>query len=194
MEFIQKKRGVKQTFTLRDDHFNFAYEDKSGSGDIDLNYVDLPQKSSVSIEQNEWLRNVGLLWIALGVAQIGWAIFNDLSLSGKGFWLMVGMACVLWAHFSKTRYSVFRTERGNVLVMQNKQHQQIVETLHARRKAQLLDWYGDVNPDNELENEIRKFQWLVEQDVMTQAESEQKIAQAQLLHNSQYESPETKLN
>ncbi|MEC7826148.1 hypothetical protein SAMN05216361_3444 [Marisediminitalea aggregata] len=194
MEFIQKKRGVKQTFTLRDDHFNFAYEDKSGSGDIDLNYVDLPQKSSVSIEQNEWLRNVGLLWIALGVAQIGWAIFNDLSLSGKGFWLMVGMACVLWAHFSKTRYSVFRTERGNVLVMQNKQHQQIVETLHARRKAQLLDWYGDVNPDNELENEIRKFQWLVEQDVMTQAESEQKIAQAQLLHNSQYESTETKLN
>ena len=194
MEFIQKKRGVKQTFTLRDDHFNFAYEDKSGSGDIDLNYVDFPQKSSVSIEQNEWLRNVGLLWIALGVAQIGWAIFNDLSLSGKGFWLMVGMACVLWAHFSKTRYSVFRTERGNVLVMQNKQHQQIVETLHARRKAQLLDWYGDVNPDNELENEIRKFQWLGEQDVMTQAESEQKIAQAQLLHNSQYESPETKLN
>lgn len=194
MEFIQKKRGVKQTFTLRDDHFNYAYEDKSGSGDIDLNYVDLPQKSSVSIEQNEWLRNVGLLWIALGVAQIGWAIFNDLSLSGKGFWLMVGMACVLWAHFSKTRYSVFRTERGNVLVMQNKQHQQIVETLHARRKAQLLDWYGDVNPDNELENEIRKFQWLVEQDVMTQAESEQKIAQAQLLHNSQYESTETKLN
>ena len=194
MEFIQKKRGVKQTFTLRDDHFNFAYEDKSGSGDIDLNYVDLPQKSSVSIEQNEWLRNVGLLWIALGVAQIGWAIFNDLSLSGKGFWLMVGMACVLWAHFSKTRYSVFRTERGNVLVMQNKQHQQIVETLHARRKAQLLDWYGDVNPDNELESEIRKFQWLGEQDVMTQAESEQKIAQAQLLHNSQYESPETKLN
>ena len=92
MEFIQKKRGVKQTFTLRDDHFNFAYEDKSGSGDIDLNYVDLPQKSSVSIEQNEWLRNVGLLWIALGVAQIGWAIFNDLSLSGTGFWLMVGMA------------------------------------------------------------------------------------------------------
>lgn len=194
MEFIQKKRGVKQTFTLRDDHFNFAYEDKSGSGDIDLNYVDFPQKSSVSIEQNEWLRNVGLLWIALGVAQIGWAILNDLSLSGKGFWLMVGMACVLWAHFSKTRYSVFRTERGNVLVMQNKQHQQIVETLHARRKAQLLDWYGDVNPDNELENEIRKFQWLVEQDVMTQAESEQKIAQAQLLHNSQYESTETKLN
>ena len=194
MEFIQKKRGVKQTFTLRDDHFNFAYEDKSGSGDIDLNYVDLPQKSSVSIEQNEWLRNVGLLWIALGVGKIGWAIFNDLSLSGKGFWLMVGMACVLWAHFSKTRYSVFRTERGNVLVMQNKQHQQIVETLHARRKAQLLDWYGDVNPDNELENEIRKFQWLVEQDVMTQAESEQKIAQAQLLHNSQYESTETKLN
>ena len=194
MEFIQKKRGVKQTFTLRDDHFNFAYEDKSGSGDIDLNYVDFPQKSSVSIEQNEWLRNVGLLWIALGVAQIGWAIFNDLSLSGKGFWLMVGMACVLWAHFSKTRYSVFRTERGNVLVMQNKQHQQIVETLHARRKAQLLDWYGDVNPDNELENEIRKFQWLVEQDVMTKAESEQKIAQAQLLHNSQYESTETKLN
>ncbi|MFS1701944.1 hypothetical protein [Alteromonas sp. AMM-1] len=194
MEFIQKKRGVKHTFTLKEDHFNFAYEDKSGAGDIDVNYADFPVKSSVTIEQNEWLRNVGFLWIALGVAQIGWALFNDLSLSGKGFWLMVGTACVLWAHFSKTRYSVFRTDQGHVLVLQNKQHQQIVDTLHARRKAQLLNWYGEVNPENDLQNEIRKFQWLAEQKVITKAESEQKIAQAQLLHNSQYETNDNTLN
>ena len=90
MEIKQKKKSNKHTFTFHDDYFNFAYEDKSGSGDIDMNYADFPKKSSIQIEQNEWLRNAGYFWMALGLFQLGYAIYSEASLSGTGFWMLVG--------------------------------------------------------------------------------------------------------
>lgn len=194
MKFIQKKKSNKHIFTLHDDYFNFSYEDKSGSGDTDINYADFPQKSSVQIEQNEWLRNVGYLWIALGVCQIGYAVYTEAPLSGKGFWILVGAVCVIWAYFSKVKYTVFRSERGNIFVIQDKNHDKIINEINIRKKSQLLKWYGDVNPENELENEIQKFNWLVEQGVITKEESEKKIAQAELLKKESFELPGEMLN
>ena len=194
MEIIQKKRSNKHTFTFEDNYFNFAYEDKTGSGDADMNYADFPQKSSIKIEQNEWLRNVGYLWCALGVFQLGYAIFSDASISGKGFWIVLGLACIAWAHFSKVKYSIFQAEHGSIYVIQDKKHDDIVSELNIRRKKQLLNWYGEVNPENELENEIGKFKWLVEQSIITKEESEQKIAQAELLHKNNFELPGEHLN
>lgn len=194
MEFIQKKKSNKHTFTLHNDYFNFAYEDKSGSGDTDIKYADFPQKSSVQIEQNDWLRNVGYLWIALGIFQLGYAIYSEASLSGKGLWVFIGFICIIWAYLSKVKYTVFRAEQGNIFVIQDKNHDSIIKELNTRRKSQLFQWYGDVNPDNELENEVQKFKWLVEQDVITKSESEQKIAQAGLLKKNNFVLPGEKLN
>ncbi|KZN52768.1 hypothetical protein N474_22625 [Pseudoalteromonas luteoviolacea CPMOR-2] len=194
MEIVQKKRSVKHTFTFEKDHFNFAYKDKSGSGDTDFNYADFPKKCIIKIEQNDWLRNVGFLWIALGAIQLGYAIYSQSSLSGQGFWLMVGLACVAWTHFSKVKYSVYQAERGNIFVIQNKEHDKIVNELNQRRSAQLLDWYGEINPENELENEINKFKWLADQNVMTTAEAEAKIAQVEWLHKENSDNPSQVLN
>lgn len=194
MEFVQKKKSNKHTFTFHEDYFNFAYEDKSGSGDSDINYADFPQKSSVQIEQNEWLRNVGYLWIALGAFQIAYAIYSEASLSGKGFWILIGAACVIWAYFSRVKYTVFRTERGSIFVIQNKNHDQIIHELNERKKLQLLRWYGEVNPENDIENEIKKFKWLLEQGIISKEESEKKIAQAEFLKKDNSDPPGTWIN
>lgn len=194
MEIVQKKQSNKHTFKFMEDHFNFAYEDKSGSDDIDLNYADIPKKSSIQIEQNEWLRNVGYLWCALGLFQLGYAIFSEASISGKGFWIIIGLACVAWAHFTKVKYSVFKAERENVFVIHDKNHDKIIDELNSRKKVQLLNWYGEVNLENNLEQEIGKFKWLVEQDVITKEESEIKIAQAELLSKENFVLPGERLN
>ena len=154
----------------------------------------MPQKSSVQIERNEWIRNVGYLWLAIGVLQLGYAIYSQAPLTGKGFWILLGVLCLLWAYFSKVMYTVFRTERGSVFVIQGKHHDQIIDEINARRKSQLLRWYGEVNPDNDLANEISKFRWLVDQGVMSPEESEEKIAQAELLQRDNFELPGEKLN
>ncbi len=195
MEIIQKKNSNKHIFSFYDDHFNFAYEDKSGSGDTDINYADFPQKSSVQIEQNEWLRNIGYLWMILGGFILGYTIYSGTPLSGREYWFLLGAGCVIWAHISKVKYSVFKAENGNIFVIQDKNHDEIIKELNSRKKAQLLKWYGDVNPENELETEINKFRWLAGQDVITKEECERKIAEAELLHSKlSFDSPGPRLN
>ncbi|MCG7497776.1 hypothetical protein MHO82_12970 [Vibrio sp. Of7-15] len=182
MEIVQKKRSNKHTFTFSDESFNFSFKDKSGADDVDLHYADFPNKSSLRIEQNEWLRNVGLLWCVLGVFQLGYAIYLNAPLTGKGFWLAVGLLCVVFAHFSKVKYSVFKAERGNIYIIHDKKHDVIVDELKARKKKQLLDWYGEVNKENDIDNEIGKFNWLHEQGVLTKDEMDMKIAQVEFAH------------
>ncbi|MEH6446924.1 MAG: hypothetical protein V7784_23780 [Oceanospirillaceae bacterium] len=194
MEIVQKKKSIKHTFAFNDENFNFKYEDKSGSGDTDFDYANFPQKSSIQIEENEWLRNAGYLWCALGVFQLGNAIYHTESISGKGLWLLIGLICITWAYFSKVKYSVFKAEHGNIFVIQGKNHDKIIEELNSRRKAQILRWYGEVDPENKLEDEIGKFKWLTEEAVMTKEEAEIKIAQAELLHKQNFDLPGEYLN
>lgn len=187
MKIVQKKRSNKHTFTFNDESFNFAYEDKNGSGDVDIDYADFPQKFSVRIEQNEWLRNVGYLWCAIGAFQLGYAVYTAAPLSGKGFWLFLGLGSLAWAHFSTVKYSVFHTDRGNVFVIQDKRHDEIIKELNIRRKKQLLEWYGEINFANDPQKEINKFRWLSEQNALSREEAEIKIAQVELAHKANIE-------
>lgn len=70
MKIEQKRLSNRHTFTFGSDSFNFAYCNKSGSGDVDMVNADSPLKSSTRIEQNLWLRNVGFLWAALGATRL----------------------------------------------------------------------------------------------------------------------------
>ena len=194
MQIVQKKRSNKHTFTFKDDLFNFAYEDKNGSGDVDIDYVDFPQKFSIRIEQNEWLRNVGYLWCAIGALQFGYAVYSAAPLSGKGFWLFLGLGSLAWAHFSKVKYSVFQTDHGSVFVIQDKRHDEIISELNARRRKQLLQGYGEINFSNDPQKEINKFRWLSEQNALSREEAEIKIAQVELAHKASVEMPGLTLN
>lgn len=182
MEIKQKKFSILHTFTFESNYVNFSYKDKSGSGDFDFHYADFPEKYSVTIEQNEWLRNVGILWCLLGCYTIGSAIYSGGSLSGTGFWLVVGLVCLIWFALTKVKYSVFKTERGNVFIIQDKNHENIIAELNKRKKEQLLTWYGSVNLENDKENEIEKFRWLEKQNVITKQEAEEKIAEVEFAH------------
>jgi hypothetical protein len=167
VEINQKKRSNRLKFTFNDDSFNYAYKDRTGSGDIDVQYAGFPTKASVSIERNEWLRNAGLIWCVIGVLQLGHAMITGDSLQGRGFWLLIGVICLVGYRWATVKYSVFRTQAGNVLVIQDREHDRIVDEINRRRKDQLLALYGELDMRNTLEDEIAKFSWLHEQDVLS---------------------------
>ena len=176
MKIKQNKRSTEIVFTFNDESFNYAYEDKSGSEDLDINYASLPKKSAIQIEENEWLRSVGYLWCALGIFTICYALFAGNPLKGTGFWFLIGLACVIWVRVTKIKYTVLRTPQGNVFIIQNKNHDEIINTLTARKIEQLLDWHGEINMNNDPDEEKNKFQWLVSQHVLTQEQADEKIA------------------
>lgn len=176
MNIEQRKFSHHHTFTFETDSIHFAFRDKSGSDDINIPYIEFPLKPSTRIEQNLWLRNVGALWCALGVVQIAFALSIDKPLTGTGFWLLMGLGCLLVAHFTKVTFSVFSTRSGSIWVIQDaKNHDRIIDELRSRRKNQLLALLGEINLENGLDKEVEKFKWLVEQQVLTHEEAEQRI-------------------
>ncbi|MBI5007202.1 MAG: hypothetical protein HZB95_08735 [Nitrosomonadales bacterium] len=184
MKIEQKKLSNRHTFTFDAENLNFAYKNKTGAGDVDISYGEIPFKSSIQIEQNEWLRNVGYLWCALSIFQIGYALYGGHTLKGTGFWLVVGLLCVMFAYLTKVTYTVFSTDQGNIFIIQDgKAHNQIINEIYSRRKNQLLSWYGDINIENGIEREISKIRWLAEQKVLTKEEAELRIAQVKTAFN-----------
>lgn len=184
MEITQKKGRNKYTFSFGDDKLNYAYQEKSGKGDVDIYYGDIPKKTSEFIEENEWLRNVGALWLLLGIGQTGYSTYLEGALKLDLLWIVVGALCLMWSQLSKITYTVYRTEEANLFVIQDGKHDDVVKELMTRRKKQLLDWYADINMDNTLPQEINKFKWLSEQGVLTEEESKQKIEEAKFYHQS----------
>ncbi|MEX2963464.1 hypothetical protein [Microbulbifer sp. TYP-18] len=89
--------------------------------------------------------------------------------------------CLNWSGFAKIKYTIFKSKEGNIFVIQDKFHDKILNEILLRRKAQMLQWYGEVNTENELEKEIEKFKWLGEQEVLSEAEVMQKISEAEYL-------------
>ena len=175
MQIEQKKLSNKHVFEFNDQYLSFSYVDRTGSDSVDIAYGDISKKTSIRREENTWLRNVGILWCLIG-------LIGPLLKLGGVIWLPVGLVCLVWFHFTKVGYTVLSADKGSIWVIQGKDHDLVLNEIFARRKQQLLSWYGEINPENELDKEIKKFVWLAEQDVITKQEAEQKIAQ--LRHTS----------
>ena len=190
----QKKFSNVHTFIFEKDSFNFSYVDKSGSADVDVRYIDFPKKSSVSIERNQWLRNVGVLWTVLGLVQVAMAVYSGNFALSKMFWIVLGLGCLAWSEYSKVIYSVFKTNNGNVFVIQDKQHDQIIAEINQNKKNQILRWYGDIDFDNEVNNEINKFKWMFDENVISKDELEQNIQKIRLHQFQQSTQQNTLLN
>lgn len=181
----QKKLSIIHTFSFGDEKLNFAFKDKTGSADFDVYYADIPFKTSITIERNEWLRNVGVIWIVLGLIQTFAAIYTQKFSLDSAFWLYIGIFCLIGFYFTKTIYTVFRTDKGNIFVIQGKKHDAILQEIVDRRRKQFLAWYGEINLNNEIENEVNKFKWLQSLNIISEKEAESKIAQIHLSSNQE---------
>ncbi|KQP17030.1 hypothetical protein [Pseudorhodoferax sp. Leaf265] len=177
MQFTQKKRSSIHTFDFQTDTLTFEYKDRGGSGEIEASYSDVAGKPSIRIDENTWWRNLGGLWIVIGLLQVGFAIANAEPLAGRGFWLLAGCICLVVFRFTRISYSVFPTSSGTLFVIQGeKHHDTIVKELMERRRSQLKQWYGAINVNGEPDKEIARFRWLVAQKALTQQEADMLIA------------------
>ncbi len=180
MEFRQQRLSNRIEFALGDDTFNYAFRDSSGSADVDLNYADMPEKSSERIERQDWWRNVGLLWMVIGAVQAGTALMSETGLKAMPLWLLLGAGCLAWYHLSTVKCSVLAYEGGRVYVIRDQQHDGILAELTRRKHAQLRAWYGEIDSSNATEKEIQKFHWLHKRGALSEREVQAKISLLQV--------------
>jgi len=175
MKLTQKRFSNRTEFDLRENDFSYTIRDSSGSRSFTFDYADFNPNSEHLEENNAWWRNAGLIWVVIGVLQLGAQYVQEGAFRGS-IWLVLGIGCLVAYRVARTSYTIHSSDYGNVLIIQDKQHQKIFDELTSRRRTRLASALGEINPNQPPESEIAKFEWLVEQGAISEQEAAQKIA------------------
>jgi hypothetical protein len=175
MEIAQKKHSNRVRYVFGDDELDYQLQDSSGSRSFSVGYAGISRDRQTLVERNQWLRNVGLLWILLG------GVFTGISLTGDqglkiSVWLWVGLACYGAYHFFSTRYTIIPTESGNLLVIDDADGQRILDEIASRRAGYLRREF-DFMPESESPEQHRgRFKWLHREGALSEDELKQRLA------------------
>lgn len=179
-EVVQKKFFNTIKFEFGSESFKYYRKDNQTEEQFRVAYTSVPNDRSTFTDKNIWLRNVGFIWCLLGLIILGFgAVDGSLSIA-DGLWLLLGAICLIVFKYAQVKYTIFRTAKGNVLVLQNDDHEKVVDEIFKYRREQFLMIYGDINSENDINEEIGKFKWLRDEGVITDNEFDKKIKIIQL--------------
>ena len=190
MDISQKSFSNKTRFEFGEENLGFTVEDKSGSQSFIVAYGSIPTDVGMIEEKNIWYRNVGLLWSLIGFFIMAQSYLSHGELIGS-FWFILGIGCLIVYWVVKTRYTVIDTQKGRLFIINNEQRDIIMEEIDTRRKGQWYSWYGTINFENQPSNEINKYIWLLEKDVISEKEYNESVSQIISYHNLKLTSSES---
>jgi hypothetical protein len=169
LEIVQKKYSTTCTFVFEEQRLAYTIKDSSGRHSFAMDYVETPSQTDELIENNAWFRNAGVFWLALGILQMVLR-YTQAEKFQISLWLILGAGCLALYRIRRTTYSILNTEHGRIFIIQDSQHDRIMNELQDRRKKRLLSTLGDVNLTNDPGQEIAKFEWLRDQKVISDSE------------------------
>ena len=175
MGLSQKKHSHRVRYVFGDEELDYTVEAGSGRRSFSVAYSEISRDRQTLEERNQWLRNVGLLWIALGAGLTLLSLTGDKGLQ-VSFWFWVGLACYAAYRLRSTRYTIVPTDRGNLLVIDDKDGPSILQQIEDRRAAYLRNEY-DFMPEGESpEQHRRRYKWLHREGVLSDEEFSQRLA------------------
>lgn len=164
-------------FDFGESALTYRLRDNSGDHTFEVEYGAIPYERRSVFDRNQWLRNVGLIWCALGVIEVGMAMSGMRSFSGSAFWLMIGLGCLAFYRLTWSEYTVFDSEEGSIWVLKDKSHDEIQSKLDDERKRHLLAWYRGIDFGGDAEQEIRTIEWLVKRKALSSNEASAQISE-----------------
>lgn len=179
IKFTQKKYATIHKYVFDEAKITFKYQHRRNKGEFSIAYAELPVQEHNLVEQNEWLLPISLLAVAACVSLLLASLTSSVNPINALPWAVFATGSYLWFLLSKTESSAWRTDQGIIYVLKDQQHDEICAQLLLRRKQQLLNWHGDIDLSNDLDQEIEKFKWLQRQNALSKQEMELKIAQVE---------------
>lgn len=175
MEIKQSRNSNRIRYQFGEDELNYSLEDSSGSRSFSVQYTDISRDRQTLEERNQWLRNAGLLWIALG------GVLTAMSYFGEGpfrasFWLWIGLGCYAVYWFRRTKFTILPTDKGNLLVIDNDDGPRLIQEIESRRAAQFLREYDFMDADETPEQQRKRFKWLHSEGALSDEEFQRRVA------------------
>jgi len=183
MEIEQKRYLNRTRFTFEDERLAYTMEHEAGSRSFDIHYADIPIETTAVETRNAWFRNAAFILLIVWMCRL----FTGLVVPGSGMslslhWPLAASFCLLIYRYACTPYTVFKTESGELYLICDGRHDEVLAEIMKRRKSQLLSWYGEIDYDNDPGEEIRKFHWLKVQGVIGDDEFESIRTRIEIFH------------
>lgn len=174
MEIKQSRNSNRIRYVFGEDELQYSLEDTSGSRSFSVAYTDISRDRQTLVERNQWLGNVGLLWLALG------AVLTVVSFFGEkgsiSFWIWIGAGCYAVYRLRTTRFTIVPSEKGNLLVIDDEEGKRILSEIESRRAAQFKAEY-DFMPESDTPEQLRgRFKWLHREGALTDDELKARLA------------------
>ena len=174
MEVQQRHGATRLRYRLDTDSVEYRVEDSSGSRTFNVAYTELSRDRQELVERNEWFRNAGMLWMLIGV------VFTALSFGGErpaiSLWFWIGLLCYLIFRLRTTHYTIIPSDKGNLLVIHNGDHDRIVKELEMRRADQFRREYDFVPDGDEPDNYRKRLDWLKREGALSDEDVEKRWA------------------
>lgn len=183
MEIAQRRNANRIRYVFEETSLQYQLQDGSGSRSFSVDYTDISRDRQTLVERNDWLRNVGLLWLALGVVMtaIKW-------IGGEGgvpsLWLFIGAGCYTVYRLRSTPFTILPTSKGNLLVIDNVDGGRILDEIATRRSAAYRAEY-DFFPEGETPAQHRRrFKWLHEEGALSDEELRERLERVQAMEGT----------
>ena len=178
---LQQKRFSSRTrFELGEDGFRYELKTDDATRSFRLDYAELSTDRESLTERQTWWRNVGLIWIAIGLFIAVSAFIEDKTVR-LPIWLWLGAACYAWYQIRVVRYQIIPAERCNVLVIEDGSAYKIIAELERRRTAQLRQRYDYLTPHEHPQQQRQRIQWLQRQGALDANEVSARMLQLEAM-------------
>ena len=201
MEVQQRHGATRLRYRFDTDSVEYRVEDSSGSRTFNVAYTELsrdpPHDIGAVARFDQWvddrfdvlrgreptdrilyaiseLADFSVLWMLIGV------VFTALSFGGErpaiSLWFWIGLLCYLIFRLRTTRYTIIPSDKGNLLVIHNSDHDRIVNELETRRADQFRREYDFVPDGDEPDNYRKRLDWLKREGALSDEDVEKRWA------------------
>lgn len=179
----QKRAGAKTFFEFGEESLRYGLDDGNASRTWTIEYAELAVEREHFVERNTSWRNVGVIWMVVGLVltSMDW---SNMKVLGISIWLPLGAACLGWYALRIRRYIVVPSPRVNVLVVDDASSAAILAEIDRRRAAQLRDRFDYLSPDESPEQQRHRVLWLQRQGSLDDHEVSARLLQIDLMAQS----------
>ncbi len=191
--FNQKTMGIKRRFKLFNDHFTYYQADESIGTTKKIKYLSLPARDDFhEMHEKNMLFFIGAVCFLL-VGGIQYTAMEILTGSPKYSMFSISLIFVILYFKKKAKFTLYLTDSDEVSILKDKQHDQIIEALYAKKKQLLKDYYAFIDTESDLESEIGKFNYLKNEEAISPQEYDDFVRQVKQLYTTEM-SPEKERN
>lgn len=188
MHIIQRRHATTLSFHFGAEKLRHKRADSQGAHAVELPYASIGMDPRVVTERNQTLLTGAVLLFLWGFAQGAFFLLHGDALGA--IFLFPGPVCLLLHAASAVTLTYLHSDEGEIAILHDSKHESLLLEIRNRRKAQLLNWYGNINFANDPDDEIKKFHWLHSQDLISETELEQIIAAIRSALRAGQEEPE----